>query len=433
MLTESQQRTYDALMPFLSGETTNRSAVLTGVAGTGKSYLTGKIVIDLVSDGHRVAVAAPTNKAVRVIKEKVELQAGRSVGANFSSIHSLLGLRLIEHEDGNQSCQPLGEPTLGLFEVLIVDECSMIGENLFKLIKEYQEEARVLFVGDPAQLPPVAEKEDVSPTFTESEIKVALTEIVRQAEGSDIIRLSTYVRELPVRVTPSHLYPLLRDLDVRIAKGSRAMVLETARAAIERQEDARIIAYMNSTVVYYNKTLHAMFHPGSEEPFAVGERAIVHQQCEMLNGFGPVTLITNEEVTISEISPVEHPEFPHIRSWAVKVTTDLGDTYHGYIAHDALALEREVAERFDKWRKLKGQGRHEEAKMASASAWALRKGFAPLRPTHSVTSHKSQGSTFDTAIIDMENMDKMRSTFTFNRGLYVAVTRPRKFLYIIHE
>jgi exodeoxyribonuclease V len=432
MLTESQQRAYDVLLPFLTGETTHRSAVLTGVAGTGKSYLTGKIVIDLVSDGHRIAVAAPTNKAVRVIKEKVELQAGRSIGASFSSIHSLLGLRLIEHEDGNQSCQPLGEPTLGQFDVIVVDECSMIGDNLFKLIKAYQDDARVLFIGDPAQLPPVAEKEDVSPTFTESELKAALTEIVRQAEGSDIIRLSTHVRELPVRVTPSHLYPLLRDLDVRIAKGNRAMVLETARQAIERQEDARIIAYMNSTVVYYNKTLHALFHPG-EEPFAVGERAIVHQQCEMVNEFGPVTLITNEEVTILEISPVEHPDFPQIRSWAVKVQTDLGDQYYGYVAHDAQGLEREVAERFDAWRKLKGQGRYEEAKMASASAWALRKGFAPLRHVYSCTSHKAQGSTFDTAIIDMENMDKMRSTFTFNRGLYVAVTRPRKFLYIIHE
>jgi intein/homing endonuclease len=47
--------------------------------------------------------------------------------------------------------------------------------------------------------------------------------------------------------------------------------------------------------------------------------------------------------------------------------------------------------------------------------------------------HNSQGSTFDTAILDMENLDKMRSTFTYNRGLYVAMTRPSKFLDIIHD
>lgn len=432
MLTESQQRAYDTLLPFLTGETSARSAVLTGVAGTGKSYLTGKIILDLISDGHRVAVAAPTNKAVRVIKEKVEAQAGRQVGAHFGSIHSLLGLRLIEHEDGNQSCQPLGEPSLAVFDVVVLDECSMVGEQLFNLINEYQENARILFVGDPAQLPPVADKEDVSQTFTLAEIKVGLTEIVRQAEGSDIIRLSTAVRELPVRVQPNHLYPLLRELDVRVLKGDRRMVLEVARMAIERQEDARIIAYMNTTVVYYNKTLHAMFHSG-EEPFAVGERALVHQQCEMVGDFGPTTLITNEEVTVTGISPCEHPEYPRVRSWAMRVKTDLGDEYTGFIAHDALALEREINELFSKWRVLKQKGQYEEAKAMSNHAWGLRKAFAPLRHTYSLTSHKSQGSTFDTAILDMENLDKMRSTFTYNRGLYVAMTRPSKFLYIIHD
>ena len=387
MLTESQQRAYDTLLPFLTGETSARSAVLTGVAGTGKSYLTGKIILDLISDGHRVAVAAPTNKAVRVIKEKVEAQAGRQVGAHFSSIHSLLGLRLIEHEDGNQSCQPLGEPSLAMFDAIVLDECSMIGEQLFNLINEYQENTRILFVGDPAQLPPVADKEDVSQTFTMAEIKVALTEIVRQAEGSDIIRLSTAVRELPVRVQASHLYPLLRDLDVRVLKGDRRMVLEVARMAIERQEDARIIAYMNTTVVYYNKTLHSMFHPG-EEPFAVGERALVHQQCEMVGDFGPATLITNEEVTVVGISPCEHPEYPRVRSWAVRVKTDLGDEYSGFIAHDALALEREINELFGKWRTLKQKGQYEEAKAMSNHAWGLRKAFAPLRHTYSITAHK---------------------------------------------
>ena len=428
MLTESQQRVYDSLMPFLTGETIQKSAVLTGVAGTGKSYLTGKIVIDLVQDGWLVAVAAPTNKAVRVIKEKVEEQAGRSIDARFASIHSLLGLRLIEHEDGGQSCQPLCEPSIDTYDIVIVDECSMIGEQLFGLIAAYQKTSRVLFVGDPAQLPPVAEKEDVSPTFVQAEIKVGLTEIVRQAEGSDIIRLSTHIRELPVRVSHTHLYPMLRGLDVQIAKGNRNVVIETSKQALERGEDARIIAYMNTTVVYYNKTLHSYFYSG-EEPFAVGELATVHQQCEMLNDAGvAATLITNEEVTVIEIGPSTHPDFPSIKSWAVRVKSDLGEEYYGYIADDAMALEREVADRFTKWRQLKQANRHEEAKMMSSLAWELRKGFAPLRHIYACTAHKSQGSTFDTAIIDMENMDRLRSTFTFNRGLYVAVTRPRKFL-----
>ena len=432
MLTESQQRAYDALMPFLTGETAERTAVLTGVAGTGKSYLTGKIVIDLLADGYRIAVSAPTNKAVRVLKEKVDTQAGRSVGAFFGSVHSLLGLKLVEHEDGGQSCQPFGQPSLGEFDVVVVDESSMIGEQLFSMIEKYKEEARILYIGDPAQLPPVAEKEDVSMTFTAPEIRVALTEIVRQAEGSDIIRLSTAVRELPVRVKPTHLYPYLRDLDVRVLKGDRRMIVEIARMAIERNEDARILAYMNASVVYYNKTLHNMFF-NSEEPFAVGERAMIHQQCEVDGQFGRATLITNEEVIVTGILPQDSPAYPRVKSWAVQIQTDLGDSYSGFVADDALSLEREISELFSKWRVLKQQGRAQEAKIMSEHAWGLRKAFIPLRHTYSCTSHKAQGSTFDTAIVDFENLDKMRSTFTFNRGLYVAMTRPSKYLYIVHE
>lgn len=433
MLTDSQQTAYEELKPFLTGEANLGTAVITGVAGTGKSFLTGKIVIDLVSEGYEVAVAAPTNKAVKVIKEKVEQQAGRPIGASFSSIHSLLGLKLIEHEDGNQSCQPLGEPRIGSYDVVVVDECSMIGEQLFGLIKRSKEGARILFVGDPAQLPPVADREDISPTFTAAELKVRLTEIVRQAKGSDIILLSTHIRDSPVRVKTRHLQQLLRNLDVVMAPGNMLTVAETAKQAIERGEDARIIAYMNSSVVYYNKKLHAHFY-GNDTPFCAGERAIVQQQCEMTNILGvEETLITNEEVIVKSVEREEHPRFSDIDSWLLTVSTDLGGTYKAFVAHDQSALDKKVEELFSKWRALKSKGLFEEAKTASSMAWSLRKAFAPLRHSYAMTAHKTQGSTFDTAIVDMENMSRIKSTFTYNKGLYVAVTRPRKFLYIIHD
>ena len=433
MLTDSQQAAYQGLKPFLRGETNLGTAVITGVAGTGKSFLTGKIIVDLVSEGYNVAVAAPTNKAVKVIKEKVEQQAGRTVGASFSSIHSLLGLKLIEHEDGNQSCQPLGEPRIASHEIVIVDECSMVGEQLFGLINQTKGAARVLFVGDPAQLPPVADKEDISPTFRAAELKVRLSKIVRQAKGSDIILLSANIRDSNSRVEISNLKPLLRNLDAVIAKGNMLTVAETAKHAIERGEDARIIAYTNSSVVYYNKKLHEYFY-GSDAPFSVGERAIVQQQCEMLNAFGSdETLITNEEVVVKSVVRDEHPYFPEVDSWRLAVSTDLGDTYTTFIAHDQSALDKKVEALFSKWRTLKIKGLSAEAKEASAKAWALRKAFAPLRHAYAMTAHKTQGSTFDTAIVDMENMGLIKSTFTYNKGLYVAVTRPRKFLYLIHD
>jgi ATP-dependent exoDNAse (exonuclease V) alpha subunit len=42
-----------------------------------------------------------------------------------------------------------------------------------------------------------------------------------------------------------------------------------------------------------------------------------------------------------------------------------------------------------------------------------------------MTTHKSQGSTFDSVLIDLPNLMQMPTTFAYNTALYVAVTRAR--------
>ena len=83
-------------------------------------------------------------------------------------------------------------------------------------------------------------------------------------------------------------------------------------------------------------------------------------------------------------------------------------------------------------------GQHQESqallydsKKASAQAWSLRRSFAPLRHAYALTAHKSQGSTFDSAIVDLNDLSKMKSSFQFNRALYVAATRAREHLAIV--
>jgi len=72
-----------------------------------------------------------------------------------------------------------------------------------------------------------------------------------------------------------------------------------------------------------------------------------------------------------------------------------------------------------------------KAKDLSDQAWALRKAFAPLRHVYAITAHKSQGSTFDTAIVDYADLALMRSASQFNRSLYVAATRAREHLAVV--
>ena len=168
-LTPAQALAYNQLLPFLKGAHEARLAVLEGYAGTGKTFLVARLLRDLMD--LKIAVAAPTNKAVRVLRDKL-VEAGVAVletgdpesgvrlsrariGCVCRSIHSLLGLKLRELENGQQETTSDRESTLRDYDVVVVDECSMLNRFLFEKIVMERGAAQVLFVGDPAQLPPV--------------------------------------------------------------------------------------------------------------------------------------------------------------------------------------------------------------------------------------------------------------------------------------
>src|SRR6185437_529392 len=72
--------------------------------------------------------------------------------------------------------------------LLIVDECSMVGESLGRDLLSFG--VPVLVLGDPAQLPPI----QGGGFFTEAKPDTMLTEIHRQAQDNPIVRLSMDIR-----------------------------------------------------------------------------------------------------------------------------------------------------------------------------------------------------------------------------------------------
>src|SRR3989442_625001 len=68
--------------------------LLTGYSGTGKSFLTTKIIEELLfkNKSIKIAITAPTNKAVRVLKNLSTISELHSQ-VEFNTLHSLLGLK----------------------------------------------------------------------------------------------------------------------------------------------------------------------------------------------------------------------------------------------------------------------------------------------------------------------------------------------------
>jgi hypothetical protein len=125
------------------------------------------LIRELLDQRKRVVLTAPTNKAVGVL-QRMALENGVT-GVDFFTIHQLLGLGMVSR--GNEKVlAPTGTSYIGLFDVVFIDECSMIGEQLWHWIEEASKRTstwhplKMILMGDPAQLNPV--NEGRSPAFT---------------------------------------------------------------------------------------------------------------------------------------------------------------------------------------------------------------------------------------------------------------------------
>lgn len=448
-LTEHQKAAFNQLERFSLGQSDAAMMTLEGYAGTGKTTLVGELLRTIGGACGRVAIAAPTNKAVRVLMEKL----GDASGVEYGSIHSFLGLRMQEQEDGQQTCKKEGESTLHNYSLVIIDECSMISRELFRYILTSKGDCLVLFVGDPAQLPPVGDKER-SPVFDMVQSKVSLTNVVRQAESNPIIKLSMKIRdciEVDQMTDPNILSAVLPPVEdgpaACLVCGGFDTAVSWALSEIEQGRDARIIAFTNVQVQRYNQFIHDhRFGSRGDCRFAISETVIAHQGFDAKTSkYRPVSIHTSEELEVVAVTKEHHPKWDDIPAHRVELERDSGEIVEAYVADDQLALDSLISQQFAEWRRLKDESKRAkqsgdgnkadilelEAKTASNKAWAMRKAFAPLRHSYAITAHKSQGSTFDTALVDYTNLCRIKTPFDFNRALYVAITRPSQYLAVI--
>ncbi|MBY0420828.1 MAG: ATP-dependent RecD-like DNA helicase [Parvularculaceae bacterium] len=155
---------------------------LFGYAGAGKTTLARHIAE--TADGD-VAFAAFTGKAAHVMRQKGCKDA--------STIHALIYRPARDDEGGGEEGELLftlrRDAPASKADLIIIDECSMVDEDLGRDLLSFRKP--VLVLGDPAQLPPVKG----GGFFTESEPDFMLSEIHRQAADNPIIRLSMDIRE----------------------------------------------------------------------------------------------------------------------------------------------------------------------------------------------------------------------------------------------
>lgn len=151
--------------------------VISGYRGTGKTTLIRFIIDALDVSENKVCYSAYTGKAVEVLRSKGN--------KNCMTLHKLL-YESIPRAGGGFFHKP--KVTLG-YSVVVVDEVSMRPKELMDQL--FSHKVFVICCGDPAQLPPVDRDTD---NHLLDEPDVFLDEIMRQAQESEIIRLTMKIR-----------------------------------------------------------------------------------------------------------------------------------------------------------------------------------------------------------------------------------------------
>lgn len=394
---------------------------LAGYAGTGKTHLTARIAAWAKRAGFDVTLAAPTHKALSVLRGKV--------GGDFElrTIHSLLGLMLKPdlHADTGGHILVSNRDARITGGLVITDESSMVGKILTGHVGDGGG-AQWLFVGDPAQLPPVGEE----PSELLTSPDAMLRHVVRQAEGSEIIRLATRVRsgDLSLRFAPG------REV---IGAEDRGDLFAMARERFESAEYAadpsfaRVLTYRNALRQAFNRAMREELL-GDVEPYCPGEWLVMYAPytADAEDDEAP-RLHTSQEVKVvgARLEQVDRGRWT-FETWVVDVEAD-GEAFALPVVAEESEADFQKAKDWLAWKakEARNRGREEERRQWWERFFDLDGAFAKVDRAYAMTVHKAQGSTFGHAFVDA--IDIMQGNPVMQPLLYTAVTRPSQTLTLV--
>ncbi|MDG4945753.1 AAA family ATPase [Weeksellaceae bacterium KMM 9713] len=218
-LTQDQHYAVQQLNDFLDSD--QRVFILKGYAGSGKTTLLRGVVEYLGSIKRAYRLMAPTGRAAKVINQKT----GFKSTTIHKGIYSFEELKEIPAKENDKNISFLYQYKLGknneiTDHVMIVDEASMLSDILnenefFKfgsgyLLRDLLEYARILdadvntkiiFIGDPAQLPPIGMNNSpaldaayLKNTYQLSAMIAEMKEVKRQDANNGILKSATNIR-----------------------------------------------------------------------------------------------------------------------------------------------------------------------------------------------------------------------------------------------
>jgi len=427
---------------------------LEGFAGTGKTFLIKKFIEVVVNK--TFAITAPTHKALSVMEKHLGIK-----GTTLQSLHGLKpDVDMVGFDIDNLKFNAIGRPKMDNYSLVIIDESSMINTPLFNLNRERATQGRIkiLYIGDPLQLPPVKEKE--SKVFTEVKRVIELDTIIRQSEDNPLLDLFELLRD-DIRNGTSNCLTYIVDNPCRIVNGcgyKRVNLTEYKELLLEYYNNEKFFSNLNyvRSMAYTNIMTNSWNNFIRDNIFNTQGHSMVAE--DLLTAYKTLVddnnspVITNsEDYIINQISPYQN-------EYKLKVNCVVLKSAYSFKTTDMLqVIDHRDEDNMKHYVNILTKLRAKAIEVGGKKGWypyykfknqvlcmqdvyiAGKKLPKEIDYGYTLTTHKLQGSTFDNVFIDgfdiCQPMTKYGRTMPNdinlrNRLLYVALSRARFMAYI---
>ncbi len=443
--TEQQQLLIEHLSKFLVSQQRDKTFLLKGYAGTGKTSVVSALVKSLVELEQKVVLLAPTGRAAKVLSHYS--------GQPAKTIH-----KHIYRQKSAADVSFVLDNNLHPHTLFIVDEASMIanyaGDGMLfgsgQLLDDLMhfvfsaEGCSLILLGDTAQLPPVMQP--FSPALEASKLEsyglhvteFTLTQVVRQAIESGILFNATLLRQVVDRdLWPTTPQFQLSFIDVKRLPGDE--LIDTIQSAYSQHgmEEAIVITRSNKRANLYNNGIRGRVLQKEEEISSGDLLMVVKNNYYWSKPYAELDFIANGDIV--EVSRIlRHHEMYGFRFVDVLVRfLDYECEMEARFLLDMLQADSPA--RVDEINRQLFQAvsqdyaeignRRERAKQMQQNPYlnALQVKFA-----YAVTCHKAQGGQWQTVFIDQGMMADDQLDADYYRWLYTAFTRATGMVYLVN-
>lgn len=446
-LTEDQEWALRTFFDFYRSTEDRSTFLLTGSAGTGKTFMIDLFSRLLRKMGFKVILLAPTGRAAKVISRRTKKLAYTVHHHIYSPRDSAPGQVFFERKENKEQTRT----------VYIVDEASMIGDqpdssshgllgDLLRFVFYNDEGRKLIMVGDPVQLPPIGHSDSPALNPTELSLQAGLevfhahlTDVKRQLVDSGVLENAILIRDAYLEGNTENL---------QLQPGREVQVMENGFEGLEvylgYHEEGNLdktvfITYSNYQSTKVNQAIrHHLLQ--TEEKLVPGDVLMVVRNNYAWGDPKRFPFIANGEMCTVKTIYQESYEQRYGLNWVdvelefqdvkgeyllvdCKVLLDLLD--HKQAQLDSGQLFQVIQERKREYMGL-SNSKAQAAMRTDPYVHALQ-----VKYGYAITGHKSQGGQWENVIIGFEP-DYGQDLRAYIRWTYTVFTRAEERVFLLN-